>query len=174
MSEFTVHILLYFIPLIIANVLHMIVVKNNLLGRLSIPISTQLFGKNKTLRGFVVLPVLSGFISWINSMLFGPFSHATFYDLLIGFGLGLAYMLAELPNSFIKRRLGIENGEQSKKHKYFQLLMDKCDSLFGTLLFYYLVFSIHFKSIVILFFVALIIHVSISFLLVRIKIKKSF
>jgi len=175
MWKFNIHILLYFIPLIIANVLHMLVVKKDVLKSLRIPLSKRLFGKNKTLRGFVVLPILTACTAGINSLLFGLHAHDTYYYYcLIGFGLGLAYMIGELPNSFIKRRLGIKNGAQSRRYKYLQILVDKSDSLISTLLFYYYVQSVPFRIIVILFFAALLIHISISYLLFLLKIKKSF
>ena len=39
------------------------------------------------------------------------------YNLLIGFLLGLFYALFELPNSFLKRRLGIKEGKTIKGFK---------------------------------------------------------
>jgi len=159
--------------MIIGNVLHMIIVRKNWLASLAIPISVPLFGKNKTLRGFVILPLLSGAIALINSVAFGPFTYTHMEDLLIGAGLGVVYLLSELPNSYTKRRLGIANGEQSANFRWIQVFFDKADSLTGILLFYYWVAPVRWSTIVALFFISFFIHLSISYLLVMLKVKQS-
>ena len=86
----------------------------------------------------------------------------------------MAYMLFELPNSYIKRKLGVVSGENSKKYSIVQKLIDKLDSLVGIFIFYYVAMPVTFKMIAVLFTAALIIHISVSYLLVVIKVKKSF
>jgi CDP-diacylglycerol--serine O-phosphatidyltransferase len=152
----------------------MIIVKYNWFKGLAFPISKKMFGNNKTYRGIIVLPILTGFLALLSSFWFGPFEMSLAYDAFIGFGLGLAYILAELPNSYIKRRLGISNGEQSKKYKYLQYFMDKADSLIGVLAFYFLTTIISFETILVLFCTGIFLHICISQLLVSIKIKKKF
>jgi hypothetical protein len=174
MNNFHIHIYLFFIPLILGNVLHMIIVKLNWFKGLAFPISKKMFGDNKTYRGIIILPILTGLLALLNSFWFGPFTMSLTYDAIVGFGLGLAYILAELPNSYIKRRLGIANGEQSKKYKYLQYFTDKADSLMGVLLFYFLATFITFQTILVLFCLGLILHVGMSQFLVLIKIKKKF
>ena len=117
----------------------MLFVKKDWLAFLSIPISTKIFGQNKTIRGFIVLPVFGGFWAFVFSFALGPFVDSYAVDASIGVGLGVVYLLSELPNSFIKRRLGIANGQRSEKHKWLQMLADKMDSLIGMILFYYFV-----------------------------------
>ena len=174
MSDFYTHIYLFFLPLVLGNVLHMIVVKRNWFKSIAFPISRKMFGDTKTYRGVILLPVLTGLFALLSSYYFGPFEISIVYDAFVGFGLGLAYILAELPNSYIKRRLGIATGAQSKKYKYVQYFTDKADSLIGVLTFYFLATNFSFKTILGLFCVGLVIHVSISQLLVVIKIKKKF
>lgn len=174
MSSFYFHFYLFFIPLIIGNVLHMIIVKCNWFKGLAFPISKRMFGNNKTYRGIIALPILTGFVALLSSFWFGTFETSLAYDAFVGFGLGLAYILAELPNSYIKRKLGIANGEQSKKHKYLQYFTDKADSLIGVLVFYFFAVSISFEAILYLFIIGITLHISISQLLVFIKIKKKF
>jgi hypothetical protein len=173
MGGIKTHISLLFLPLIIGNIIHMIVVKKDYLKDLSIPISLKLFGANKTLRGFIVLPVLSGSLAYLNALVFDS-SHITdSYALFLGVGLGIAYMVFELPNSYVKRKLGIAQGEYSKSHKVLQLLIDKVDSLLGVFVFYYFATSVPFITILVLFLAAFLIHISLSYLLVVLKIKKS-
>ena len=174
MRDLYIHIHLFFIPLVLGNVLHMIIVKRNWFKSVAFPISRKIFGDTKTYRGVIVLPMLTGLFALLSSYYFGPFEMSIAYDSFVGFGLGLAYILAELPNSYIKRRLGIANGAQSKKYKYVQYFTDKADSLIGVLAFYFLATMISFETILVLFCIGLVIHVSISQLLVIIKIKKKF
>jgi hypothetical protein len=77
------------------------------------PISTSLFGANKTYRGILCVAVGTalGFV----------LVHPTLLTLtnntrlaLVGFCVGAAAMAAELPNSFLKRRLGIAPGKQAR------------------------------------------------------------
>lgn len=173
MEEIQTHILLLFLPLVIGNVLHMIIVKKNYLKALSIPISSTLFGTNKTYRGFIVVPVLSGFIAYLNAIIFDSLLVTNRDALFIGIGLGIAYMLFELPNSYLKRKLGIPQGTSSKKYKILQLCIDKTDSLLGVFAFYYFATSVTFATIIGLFLAAFLIHISLSYLLVVLKIKKS-
>ena len=58
-----------------------------------------------------------------------------FYNSIIGLLVGLAYVLFELPNSFIKRRLGIEPGKPAKGvKKVLFIFLDQADSMFGIVL----------------------------------------
>lgn len=160
--------------MVLANTFHMVVVKNECLSFLSIPLSVKHFGKSKTLRGFIILPFFSGSLVLVFSQIAGPFSSSIGYDLIIGIGLGFCYLLSELPNSFVKRKLGIGNGEHSKRYKALQMIIDKADSLLGMLIFYYLVMPFSGWEVILLFFLALAISLSVSFILYSIKIKKSF
>ena len=126
--------LLASIPVIFGGAIHMIVVRYDLLSFLKIPIFTALFGQNKTWRGFVVMPVGSaaGFLV-LNAVLATDASNLTVnfsqYSFLVsGFIIGLAYVLAELPNSFIKRRLGIAPGEVPQRNARLFILADQLDS----------------------------------------------
>ena len=167
------HIYLLFLPMILANSLHMVMVKLNLFNGLNIPISQDLFGNNKTMRGFLILPILAGFVGMTGSLIAGPFQTSLFQDVLISFGMGFVYLLAELPNSYVKRRLGIENGGFSKNYRVVQVIIDRADSLIGIFLFYYLVTDISLRDTIILFFWAMLISFSTSLLLYSLKIKKS-
>jgi hypothetical protein len=173
MNEFRIDIYLFIIPGLIGNVAHMVIVKKDLLSFLARPVSSEIFGNNKTFRGFIFLPLAIGIVSLLDSISLGPFSHNYQSDFLIGVGLGLSYMLAELPNSFIKRRLGIAPGKTAIKFWPFQLLIDKTDSLLGACIFYFFAMKTTITEIVLLFLVSFLLHISISSLLVVMKLKKS-
>jgi len=173
MDNWSQHLYFFIIPMILANVSHMILVKKDWLASLCIPLASKALGANKTWRGFIVLPALSAVFVWLFSFWRGPFLDTHGYDLLAGFGFGLVYLLAELPNSWVKRSLGIANGTHSKKYKGLQVFIDKSDSLVGMLIFYYALGQININDILLLFFIALGISLSISYILYSFKLKKS-
>jgi hypothetical protein len=53
---------------------------------------------------------------------------------IVGSSMGASYCLAELPNSFVKRRLGIAPGAGSPHAGPIQYLADQADSVLGCLL----------------------------------------
>ena len=55
---------------------------------------------------------------------------------ILGFGCGLAFMLAELPNSFLKRQLGVFPGETAQQTPLavFCFVLDRTDSVIGVLI----------------------------------------
>ena len=163
---------LVFIPGILANVSHMFLVKANGFSKLIIPIHEQLFGKNKTFRGFIVLIVFTAFFTGLCSLLVEDYS--IIRGLGIGALLGFTYAFFELPNSFLKRRLGIKAGGKANRNKLLITILDKMDSTFGVSFVYYLLSDLTVLEGVFLFLGSVGLHVFFSFLLVAVKVKKSF
>ncbi len=130
------------IPIVIGGVLHMVVVSRQLWPQYAVPIYTPWFGANKTWRGMIAVPLLTV----IGAACLWPFHRYfginilgdDFCSIVLG-GLlaGIGYVLAELPNSFIKRRLGIGAGEVPTRGKYLVILADQLDSGIGFSLAYY-------------------------------------
>ena len=183
------------IPLIVSNVLHMVLVKKNGLTSLCIPMNSTLFGPNKTLRGFLFVPFVNGIlylvVNWPGGWLLSGLSSEyylqqeinigdiNFLNLLlmqasIGAVYGLFYMLFELPNSWIKRRMGIASGESSTRFRWFFTLLDKTDSAIGVSLFFGFLNDFNIEMMLQFFICASSLHFGISGLLVLSKIKKSF
>ena len=183
------------IPLIVSNVLHMVLVKKNGLTSLCIPLNSTLFGPNKTLRGFLFVPFVNGIlylvVNWPGGWLLSGLSpeyylqqdinigDINFLNLLlmqasIGAVYGLFYMLFELPNSWIKRRMGIASGESSTSFRWFFTLLDKTDSAIGVSLFFGFLNDFNIEMMLQFFLCASSLHFGISGLLVLSKIKKSF
>ncbi len=171
MYSFLQHICIVLVPLIFSNVLHMIVIKRDLFQCLKQPISRKLFGTNKTCRGFVFVSFANAFLLYSINFIFDLKLAYAFY---VGFMLGFAYMLFELPNSFMKRRLGIQSGEQANSNKILFSLLDKMDSAFGVNLIYFLFGYITWQYAILLFVYSSFTHILISKLLVQLNIKKSF
>lgn len=134
--------LLLVLPLVIAGILHMLVVKLDLLPRLRAPIHERAFGRNKTYRGFVVMPVAAT----LGVLVARALEQTTFAvdgaglqrasPWLLGSCLGLAYVLGELPNSLVKRRLHIAPGKLPAQHRVWFLAADHLDSATACLLVY--------------------------------------
>jgi hypothetical protein len=102
----------------------------------------RLFGENKTVRGFVVMVPAAAMAFATLSILVGggnpeaprlwtlsPLQYA-----LLGGWAGLGFMAGELPNSFVKRQLGIGPGDASRGRAFLvQLVVDRLDSGIGML-----------------------------------------
>jgi len=171
MTELLPHLLIVMVPLVLTNVLHMLVVKYNLWSGLTLPIHEKSFGKNKTWRGFLFVPIANAFMLGLVSLLADLKIE---YVFLLGGALGIAYVVSELPNSFIKRRLGILPGMKSETRGALFMLMDKTDSAFGVTFTYFLLGYVDVRMAFLLFAINSLTHVLVSLFLVTLKIKTSF
>lgn len=147
-----VKLIYLFLPVVFAGIFNMIFMKLKILNFLKIPMDVglvlkdkrRLFGDNKTWKGFIGMIIFSSFWLGIFSLLY---SHIEFFRRLSlldfaninswfwGAVWGLGYVLAELPNSFIKRRLNVDPGKnvsgiRGKIHTF----IDQSDSVAGCLL----------------------------------------
>jgi CDP-2,3-bis-(O-geranylgeranyl)-sn-glycerol synthase len=111
-----------FAPLLLGFAVHGVCIRLGLLRALGRPIDggrrwrgRRLFGENKTFRGVVAVAAGTGVGYAISSAAgvwpAGPLSHP---EMAVAVGLlaGAAAMAAELPNSLLKRQLGIAPGSQ--------------------------------------------------------------
>ena len=143
-------------PVILAGILNMIFIKLPVLSRLKMPIDCgknfadgrRIFGDNKTWKGFIgdmilgmFMTVIWGFVCKASPALeshdffYLEHDNSVFYNLLCGLLTGFAYALFELPNSFLKRRMGIEPGKTMKGwQKVLFIFLDQADSIFGCVL----------------------------------------
>lgn len=106
-----------FLPVIGAPIAHAPVLRWDLAPMLRRPISARLFGENKTWRGAMVMT--AGTVAAAIALHRVPGYRRRLPDavvdadpVLIGALLGVATWAGELPNSFVKRRLGIPPGGQ--------------------------------------------------------------
>ncbi len=97
-----------------------------------------LFGANKTLRGFMAMVPASGlsFWAWSRVLSDGLWPLSSWQFVAFGCLAGAGFMLGELPNSALKRQLDIGPGEAPTQPwlRRFCLLLDRTDSLIGSLL----------------------------------------
>jgi hypothetical protein len=121
-------------PLFVGFALHGLCIRAKALRRLAVPIKRKAFGENKTYRGVVcvALGTAAGFVA-INPrfLLLGGGRRAPELAFLRLF-VGTAAMLAELPNSFLKRRMGIAPGAQAGGIRGVAFhVLDQVDVVFG-------------------------------------------
>jgi hypothetical protein len=165
------------IPLIVSNVLHMVLVKKNGWSGLAKPIQAQAFGKNKTWRGVVFVSLVNAIvfciINWPNLDAFHGWEDVAF-NFFIGWMYGLAYVLFELPNSWLKRRVGIPAGGSPDRFKGLFMLLDKTDSALGVSLVFCVLRDFSWGDTALFFITASGLHFLFSWILYLRKIKKAF
>ena len=137
----------------------------------------RLFGQNKTLRGFMAMVPGAGFSFWAWSRVLNfdglwPLSALEF--VVFGCIAGFGFMAGELPNSALKRQLDIGPGEAPKQAwlRRFCLLLDRTDSLFGSLLAMNLYVRVPWTVWLGCLIVGPGIHAVFSFALYRLGVKK--
>lgn len=136
----------------LAGIAHLIWLRSPAADRLGWPVDgglqfrgKRIFGDNKRLCGFCVLPFAAVFafmgFAMVAQVLPEPVGAALWglsvaeYGAL-GFVSGLAFLLAELPNSFFKRQMDIAPGDTTTRPrlKWVTLVADRFDSVIGCLI----------------------------------------
>lgn len=137
----------------------------------------RLLGKNKTIKGPIIMMFFTGLYGWSIIKIFKIKVGGDLPDLILFLYyslVGLSYSLGELPNSFLKRQLSIPPGEVPKeKVKMFIFkTADVFDSLIACGITYFLLFqfpsSIIFNSILL----GGLIHFLTDQLMIFLKLKK--
>ncbi|MDR2373606.1 MAG: CDP-archaeol synthase [Bifidobacteriaceae bacterium] len=140
-------------PALLAGVLNMVWVKLPLARKANAPLDGDRrwrdgrpwFGPNKTYKGLIGMIVLAAVCSlawgWLCQAAPGlaacdrvylRFGASPWVSLWFGAALGAAYALFELPNSFLKRRLGVAPGRSATGPvKHALIALDQCDSIIG-------------------------------------------
>jgi hypothetical protein len=134
----------------LAGILHSLWLHNRLSQVLAIPLDggrmfrgRPILGENKTLRGFVMIPAAALAFAAVAAIISFPEGAppATLWQLTpagyaaLGTWAGFGFMAAELPNSFVKRQLGIQPGQApaSRLTKAICFTIDHLDSIVGML-----------------------------------------
>jgi len=177
-QEDYLHVLLLALPLVVGGVLHMLAVKWNVLSYLRIPIHQRWFGQNKTWRGFIIMPLATWPGVVLSQYLEGLFDLNTPLLTLqpawyLALASGLGYCLAELPNSYLKRRLGIREGQTSEKYKIFFIILDQADSIFGCLIVYKLILPLPWNIFWFTIAFGTLLHLFINVSLYKLKVRKN-
>ena len=92
---------------------------------------------------------------------------------LLAICLGLGYCLAELPNSFIKRRFGIKEGQTSERYKILFIIFDQADSAIGCMLAYWLIIPMTLTTAIFTIIFGTLIHLLFNLTLYQLGIRKN-
>ena len=182
-------------PVILAGIANMIFCKSSLLDSVNQPIDAgrllgdgrRLFGANKTWKGFwgmVVWGLLAQLIwSFFLArqpdleklhLIYAHYPNKLATNFPLGILLGLAYVVFELPNSYLKRRLDISPGTTAKDAwKYPFILLDQIDSLIGILLVLHLYISLDWAQVIGLLLVGTLTHLGVNRLLYLAKLRQN-
>ena len=183
-----IKIALFMVPYILAGVCNMLLVKSNFLIGLNKPIDNGLLwfdnkpilGKNKTWRGFIGMVVFTTVwmvLLWIlipeNMFFIGRFHTLSFlFVMLVGFLTGLGYVIFELPNSIIKRRLNIVPGSNKKGFVgYLFMFIDQADSVVGIIIALYFIAPVNMLQAFIIFIGGTVTHYLVNLGLYFAKLK---
>lgn len=174
------------LPLILSGIVNMLFVKTPIYKKYKIPIDCnknwidgkRIFGDNKTFIGFIsmivfciIFQILWGYVGelcQLNSQndWYLIYSNSIGYNAVSGFLVGLFYMLFELPNSFIKRRINIIPGKTDKGIKGIVFfVIDQIDSLIGVFLVLKLLSGIAWSKYFLYLLVGGLTHITINLML---------
>lgn len=132
-----------------------------------------LFGPNKTYRGMVihlgvvvlvtsVLQVAAQGNSWISEIYLNE-------PIVLGLGMATGYLIGELVNSFIKRRLGIAAGAQTSK---LQAFFDNIDGMLGSGVVV-ISYSVAWQVIAVSVVISILVHEATDVLMRRLRLKQN-
>lgn len=189
------------IPVMLGGMTNMLILKRtDFLSHLAVPIDgghvvgdgRRLFGDNKTWRGVATMTISCAVWQVVFDALLryeglAHMSHlapcvpdgmpAFLFDLLVGALLGLVYMLCELPNSYVKRRMGVSPGggsqEGSPRRRMLLFGLDHIDSSIGGCLVVCAVARLGVPSYLLYLVVSFLMHVGANLLLRRLRLRSS-
>ena len=162
---------LFLVPLIAANIIHhFLIIPKNTFSFLARPVdcgrswkNIRIFGDAKTYRGFVVVPVLTAVFCGVLADISAVSTDSN--PFFLGFMLGIGYMAAELPNSFVKRRLGILPGKRGARFaEYLFSFADHADSVLGAAVILYFLESSPLPDIMFLALIGISVHFALDFM----------
>jgi hypothetical protein len=181
-------------PLIAGGIANMLFTKTALYRKYQTPMDqgrclpdgSRLLGDNKTWIGFgsmvffcMVFQVLCGWLCnhfGLNEMndLYRNNPNTPWFNALFGSSMGFVYMLCELPNSFIKRRLGITPGKTGTGWiGIVFFLIDQVDSLLGVMLVLLVAADISIAKYAAYVLLGGVTHIGVNLLLYGAKVRKN-
>lgn len=195
MKDLIISLCITTLPVIIAGVLNMIVVKQKWFQENTTPIDLwqrlsdgrRVFGENKTYQGFISMVLISSILQimwglgikryWVGLEVFNDFyqvfPNTIQNNLWIGALLGFTYMICELPNSFLKRRFGINSGAKGKGLTgLLFFILDYVDSIIGIAIVIKILCDIDLGKVMWYIILGGFTHLAVNIILYTLKIKK--
>ena len=175
-------------PVLVAGLGQVVVLKTGLLPGLAAPLDRglhwrgkPLLGPRKTWRGVFIMTTLSALVARAQAgaarrsehlRKFSPFDYDRINPWLLGVALGLGYCLAELPNSFVKRRLGIAPAGRANRLVWLQYVVDQSDSVAGCLVALRFFYKPTWLETGLAFTTGLVLHVGVDQLMHALGVKR--
>ena len=179
-------------PVIFGGIFNMLFVKIKKLSFLRIPIDCRMslggkriFGDSKTLLGFVgmmlgtsIFSIIWGIILKISglenlNLIYKYHGNTFIFNMFTGILFGFAYMIFELPNSFIKRRFDIDAGSRGRfPVNVFTFVYDQIDSMIGVMLVLAILARLSFMQYILAVILGGITHVLVNMILILFKVRK--
>ena len=181
-------------PMIAAGIINMIVCKLRIFRALQVPMDggrclrdgNRIFGDHKTWKGFISYILLGAICSasWgriirntdLNALdyFYAAHENTLLFNIINGLLLGFAYALFELPNSFLKRRLGIAPGKSVEGvWKGFSVFLDQADSMFGCALVVWLFYDLGIARYIAFVLLGALTHILLNMLLYFAHLRKN-
>lgn len=181
------------LPLILGGIFNMLFTKTKFYNQYKYPIDCKknwidgkrIFGDNKTIIGFfsmivfcMISQVVWGYSCEIigishRNQLYLIYENSYLFNSVVGFLFGFTYMLFELPNSFIKRRLNIIPGKTDKGIKgLIFFVIDQIDSLIGVFLVLMWFNHMSVWEYFIYLFMGALTHIIVNLILFVIKVRR--
>lgn len=182
------------LPLILGGVSNMVFTKTDLYKKNKYPIDgyktlrdgKRLFGENKTIIGFISMTLFIAVYqaAWgVVCKLGGIENINDWYiingnnvrvNIITGTATGIIYMVSELPNSFIKRRLDIPSGKTPEgKYGFIFFIIDQIDSLIGVFMFLAVYSNLGIGQYLGYLALGGITHIAINLVLYKLKVRKN-
>ena len=169
----------FMLPLLAAGLLHhFFIIPGNRLAWLARPVDGnvryrgyRVFGRSKSWRGIAVVVVATSLMTAVLGRFFAVPTAVPHW--MTGALIGLGYAIAELPNSFVKRRLGWAEGTNgSGAIGTMSRIADQTDSVVGAILAMLLVYRPSALLILLLFVIGSFIHFLVDVALRRTSYKR--
>ena len=194
-KEIILQMYISLIPVIASGVMNMVWCRSRIMSCLKIPMDNniilkdgkRLFGDNKTWKGFLGM-IIWGIVSTViwggvcykiqflesHNYMYVNYDNTIRYNIIMGFLLGLAYAVFELPNSFVKRRLNIKPGKHADGFKgLIGIFVDMSDSLFACVLVLCIVYKMKLSLYIFYVMLGAITHLIINIILFKFKLRKN-
>jgi len=176
------------VPVFLAGLTHVMIIKLQLFRPLAnVPLDlgasvggVRVFGANKTLRGALWMTGATALLAWVQLRAAGSLpwaarlapsfqrAHPAAWGALAGAG----YVAGELPNSFLKRRLGIAAGAAGRGALLSLFwVVDQVDSVVGVLLFLLPVWHPAGAVVAALFLLTLVVHPLVALVMYTLGLK---
>ena len=180
------------LPVILGGVFNMLFVKIKVLAFLRIPIDggkslngKRVFGDSKSLLGFIgmvlgtsIAAIICGaFLKYMRlehyNLIYKNYPNTVYFNLLSGALFGFAYMIFELPNSFIKRRFDIDAATRGRfPANIATFVYDQIDSMIGVMLVLAISAELSFPQYILAILLGGITHVAVNMILILFKVRK--